>query len=68
MNRGLVGLIASLACLLILSAVVVAMMAVMYSISYAPIHLARLFIALPLAAAGWLLLKWLDRRIEGGNK
>lgn len=64
MNKWLIGFVASLACLLLLSAVVLVMIAIMYSVSYTPAHLAKLPVAIPLAGAGWLLLKWIDGKAE----
>lgn len=64
MNKWLIGLVASLACLLLLSAVVVVMISIMYAVSYAPAHIAKLPIAIPLAVAGWLMLKWIDGKAE----
>lgn len=64
MNKWFIGIIASLGCLLLLAALVTAMLSVMYSISYSPTHLAKLPIAIPMAAAGYMLMKWLDKRTE----
>ena len=62
MNKWLIGIISSFACLLMLSAALVVMLSIMYAVSFSPVHLWKLPLALPLGAAGFLLLKWLDRK------
>lgn len=62
MNKWLTGLVASLACLLLLLAALTVMVAVMDAVSYSPAHLFKLLLAPPLAFGGWLLLRWMDRK------
>lgn len=64
MNKLCLGLVSSVACLLILSAVLVVIISVMYSVSYSLSHLWKLPLALPMFAAGLWLLKKLDKDAE----
>lgn len=59
-----VGLVAAFACLMMLAAVLVVMLSVMYAVSYSPVHLWKLPLALPLAMGGWWLLRWIDKRVD----
>ena len=53
----------SLACLFLLSAALVAIIAVMYAVSYSPLHLWKMLIVPPLAIAGAWLLHKLDKEM-----
>ena len=63
MSKWLVGLMSSLACLFLLSAALVAIIAVMYAVSYSPLHLWKMLIVPPLAIAGAWLLHKLDKEM-----
>ena len=60
----LVGLVAAFACLLMLAAALVVMISLMYAVSYSPVHLWKLPLALPLAVGGWWLLRWINKRAD----
>ena len=63
MNKWFVGILSSFACLFMLSAVVVCMLAVMNAVSYSPAHLWKLLAAPPLALCGWLMLRYVDKSL-----
>ncbi len=59
-----IGLVAAIACLLMLAAALVVMISLMYAVSYSPVHLWKLPLALPLAVGGWWLLRWINKRVD----
>ena len=64
MKGSLAGIIASLACLLMLSGFLVVLLSVMNAKSFSASELWKMPIALPLLAAGCMLLRWLDKKGE----
>lgn len=63
MNKWLIGLVSSLACLLMLMAGLTILLCVMYSISLTPAYLKYMPIAIPLAVGGFWMLHTLDKKL-----